>query len=222
MTLRTARFRRRKTNFFFSCFPYLLSFSLFFSRPRPHPQSFQFPYETHQILHPRARLFLKMTCSVFYGEVISNRASNVLSLLWILTGRNEAYIIFYTDSLEGTDTLSSGVVMEVSIERNLIRQPATSFHPFSQERLVLATGTGASNVMILNNAVAQHCTHLLQSLFCNFNDLPSPQRRGMNVSNQDIFPAGHSLIEPVPDPASRLNAGLDQAIWDFFLTPSGT
>lgn len=87
---------------------------------------------------------------------------------------------------------------------------------------MLATGTGASNVMILNNAVAQHCTHLLQSLFCNFNDLPSPQRRGMNVSNQDIFPAGHSLIEPVPDPASRLNAGLDQAIWDFFLTPSGT
>lgn len=164
MTLRTARFRRRKTNFFFSCFPYLLFFSLFFSRPRPHPQSFQFPYETHQILHPRARLFLKMTCSVFYGEVINNRASNVLSLLWILTGRNEAYIIFYTDSLEGTDTLSSGVVMEVSIERNLIRQPATSFHPFWQERLVLATGTGASNVMILNNTVAQHCTLIFCSL----------------------------------------------------------
>lgn len=163
-----------------------------------------------------------MTCSVFYGEVIRNRASNFLSLLWILT-RQEWSIHYLLHRLPGRYGHSflwrcNGV----SIQRNLIQQPATSFHPFSQEQLLLATGTGASNVLILNNAVAQCCTHLLQSLFCNFNDLPSPQRKGMNVSNQDIFPAGHSLIEPVPDPASHLNAGLESGYLDFFLTLSGT
>lgn len=70
-----------------------------------------------------------MTCSVFYGEVIRNRASNFLSLLWILTGRNEAYIIFYTDSPEGMGTLSSGVVMGFLYKETSFSNPQPLFIP---------------------------------------------------------------------------------------------
>lgn len=38
----------------------------------------------------------------------------------------------------------------------------------------------------------------------------------MNRSDQDIFPAGHPLIELVPDPASHLNAGLEAGYVVFF------
>lgn len=139
-------------------------------------QSFQCLYEGHQILHPRAGLFLKMRCSVFYGKVTSNRASNFLSLLWILTACKEAYIICYTDSLEGTDVLSSGAVMG-SLQKeasSLDMQPL--FISLQRSCFVPAKGTRASNLIILNITVAQYCIHL-QSLLCIFDDLSWLQRK---------------------------------------------
>lgn len=68
--------------------------------------------------------------------------------------------------------------------------------------------------MILNNAVQS--IMLLYGLSPAFlMTFLALRERGMNASGQDIFPAGHSLIESVPDPASHLNAGLKSGYLGF-------